>query len=312
MDTMKAIRVLDYGDAAALRYEDVPRPEPQPGEALVRVRAAGVNPIDWKVCAGLAREWLPLSLPVIPGWDLSGEVAALGDGATGLAVGDEVIGYLGLHHRQGAYAEYVAAPTEILAPRSPRLDHAHAAAVPLAALTAWQALFERAALQSGQRVLILGGAGGVGHFAVQLARWAGAHVVATTSRANLEFVHSLGAATVIDYTRARLEEAVEPVDAVFDTVGGAAREPAWRVIRPGGVLVTIVGKPAQETAAAHGVRATSFLVRPDGEQLRRIVGLLDEGHLRVELAATYPLAEAGRAHERSRGGHVRGKLALVV
>src|SRR6185369_6723311 len=206
MATMKAVRIHSYGGPEVLVYEDAPRPEAAAGEVLIRVHAAGVNPLDWKVRAGYVQEWLQHQFPLIPGWDVAGIVEAVGRGVEQFRPGDAVYGLLDIS-KNGAYAEYVAAPARSLARKPATVDHVKAAAVPIAALTAWQALFDVARLAAGQTVLVHAAAGGVGHFAVQLAKWQGARVVGTASAANASFVKELGAAQVIDYQSTRFEEA---------------------------------------------------------------------------------------------------------
>ena len=306
---MRAVRMHSFGDPDVLVLEDVERPEPAAGEVLVSVKAAGVNPVDSKTRSGQA---LPLELPAILGWDLSGVVEALGPGAHGVERGDEVFGMIRFPSQGAAYAEYVTAPVEQLAPKPASLDHRAAAGVPLVALTAWQALFEAGRLEAGQTALVHAAAGGVGHIAVQLARWKGARVIGTASAANHDYLRELGADEVIDYTTTPFDAVVRDVDLVLDSVAGETRERSWAVLRRGGVLVSILGQPDQETAERHGVRAEGVLVRPDGGQLREIARLIDEGALRPTVDVVVPLAEARRAHELIASGHTRGKIVLDV
>jgi len=272
-----------------------------------------VNPIDWKVRAGLFQRVMPHQLPLILGWDVSATVVELPSSAGGLAVGDEVYARLEVA-RDGAYAELVAAPVETLAKKPDSLDHVHAAAVPIAGLTAWQALFEPAAagLRKGETILIHGAAGGVGTFAVQLAKWSGAHVIATSSGHNAAFLRELGADAVIDYGKQRFEEVTPKVDAVLDTVGGDTQARSFSVIKPGGVLVSIVGPPRADEAQRRGVRAAAMVARNDLGVLAEITRLLQDNVIRPIVAEVLPLAEARRAHQLSQGGHVRGKIVLRV
>jgi NADPH:quinone reductase-like Zn-dependent oxidoreductase len=317
MATMKAVRIHAYGGPEVLRHEDAPVPEPRQGDVLVRVHAAGVNPVDWKARQGYLRQMIDYPLPMIPGWDVAGVVERLGPGAQGFAVGDEVFARPDLS-RDGAYAEYLAVRATELARKPRTLDFVQSAAVPLAALTAWQALFEApapfvsAAVQRGQTVLVHAGAGGVGTFAIQLAKWRGARVVTTASGKNAAFLRDLGADEVVDYAKTRFEDAVRGVDAVFDTVGGETQARSWKVLKPGGVQVSIVGRPSEEEAKAHGARAAYVFVQPDAAQLAEIARLLDAGTLKAIVSEVLPLAEARRAHELSQAGHVRGKLVLRV
>ena len=311
MKTMKAVRMHAYGGPEVLHYEEAPRPEPGPGEVLVRVHAAAVNPVDWKIREGYFKDLLPHALPLVPGWDLSGEVEAAGQGAARWKPGDAVCSRPDIA-RDGAYAEYVVI-RETEAARKPRaLDHVHAAALPLAGLTAWQALFDSAGLASGQRVLVHGASGGVGTLAVQLAKWKGAEVIATASEGNLSFLRALGADEAIDYRAVPFEEAVKDVDVVFDTIGGDTQQRSWKVLKPGGILVSIVSPPSPELALEHGVREDFVFVEPDGEELAQLVELVDEGRLKTVLEAALPLTEARRAQELSRSGHTRGKLVLKL
>jgi len=309
---MKAIRFHEYGGPEVLRYEDAPKPEPAPGEVLVRVHAAGINPVDWKIRQGYMKAMRPYPLPLIPGWDLSGVVETNGPGATRFQPGDGVYSRPDLG-RNGAYAEYIAVREEELAVKPKTLDHLHAAAVPLTALTAWQALFDAGGVTAGQTVLIHAAAGGVGSFAVQLAHWRGARVIGTASARNHEYLKSLGCDQAIDYTTTRFEDVVRDVDMVLDTMSGETRARSWSVIRKGGILVTILGPgPSEEEAASRGVRAALFLVRADAAQLSEIAQLIDAGIVKVHLDAVFPLADAAHAHELSATNRVRGKIVLKV
>ncbi len=308
---MKAIRLHARGGPEQIVYEDAPMPALEAGDALVRVGAAGVTPTEltwgttYRTCGGAPR------LPAIPGHDVSGTVAALAPGAEGLAVGQAVYG-LTAFCRDGTAAEYVAVRAADLAPRPRVLDDVQAAAVPLSALTAWQALFDHAGLAAGQRVLIHGAAGGVGTFAVQLAAWRGAHVIGTASARNHAFLNNLAIGRWVDYTAGPFEAQVGQVDAVLDTVGGEVLDRSWAVVRPGGVLVTVAGSAAPERAAERGVRGVDFIVEPSRSQLQQITELIDAGRLRPILAEALPLAEARAAFERGLLGHTRGKMVLRV
>jgi NADPH:quinone reductase-like Zn-dependent oxidoreductase len=311
MEMMKAIRVHEYGGPEVLKYEEAPRPEPGPGEVLVRIRAAGVNPVDWKVREGHRREALAYRMPFVPGWDVSGVVEATGPNVTLLTKGDEVYGYPSVV-RNGAYAEYAVVPEAELALKPRSIDHVLAASVPIAALTAWQGLFDAGGLRTDQKVLIHGGAGGVGSFAVQLARWKGAFIVATASGRNQEFLRNLGADLTIDYEKTRFDRLVCDADVVFDTIGGDTLNRSWKVLKKGGVLVSTVEEPSAEKAAAHGVRAALVSTRADTAQLAEIAKLVDAGMVRPIVEAVFPLNEARRAQELSQTGHARGKIVLQV
>ena len=306
--TMKAVRIHSFGGPEVLRYEDTPIPEPSENEVLVRVHAAGVNPVDWKIREGHLGQG---PLPQIMGSDISGVIEALGPGVKEFRPGEPVFGIVA--EESGAYAEYATAPVSRLARKPASLDDIHAAALPVASLTAWQALFDTAELQAGQKILIHGAAGGVGGFAVQFARWKGAQVIGTASGRNADFVRELGAEEVIDYGSTRFEEAVRDVDVVFDTIGGETQERSWRVLKPGGILVSIVQPPATENAAAHGVRGAFLISKPRGDQLARIADLVARGDVKVHVEIVLPLSEARKAQELSQSGPAqRGKIVLKV
>jgi NADPH:quinone reductase-like Zn-dependent oxidoreductase len=308
--TMKAVRIHTYGGPEVLVYEDVSRPEAAAGEVLLRVHAAGVNPADWKTRSGPARPGA--MLPMILGWDVSGAIEALAPDVTEFHEGDAVYGMLRFPQAGATYAEHVAAPVAHLAHKPATIDHIHAAAVPLAGLTAWQALFEKAHLTAGQTVLILGAAGGVGHLAVQLAKSQGAYVLGTASTHNIEFLHRIGVDQAIDYTTTVLETAVHNVDIVFDTVGGEARERSLRVIKQGGTLVSIVfGRRSAEQTAA-GVNVQGMLVQPNAAHLGQIALLIDAGKVHITVDTVLPLADARKAHELSETHRTRGKIVLRV
>jgi NADPH:quinone reductase-like Zn-dependent oxidoreductase len=308
---MKAIRIHNYGGPEVLKYEDAPRPQPQAGEVLVRVHAAGVNPIDWKVREGEMKDFWPHEFPLILGWDMSGVVEELGKGVSRFKIGDEVYG-LPDPTRGGAYADHIVVRETELALKPDSLHHIRAAAVPLAVLTAWQALFDTAELQPGQRVLIHAGSGGVGHFAVQLAKWKGAYVFATASTKNQDLLRKLGVDEPIDYTQQRFENVARNIDIVLDTIGGETQERSWSVLMKGGVLVSLVQPPSEEKAKELGVRAAFLGAKPNGEELAEIAKIIDAGKLAPVIDRILPLSEARRAHELSQSGHVRGKIVLRV
>jgi len=251
---MKAIRIHQYGGPEVLAEVEMQRPTPGPNEVLIKVQAASVNPIDWKLRAGYAKEVFPLTFPAILGWDISGTVEAAGANVTRFKSGEEVYALI----KGGGYAEYAVAKETEVAPKPRTLDHVHAAAVPVAALTAWQALFEVAKLSAGQKVLIHAAAGGVGNFAVQLAKARGAYVIGTASSRNHAFLRELGVDKVVDYQNTRFEEVVHDVGVVLDTIGGETTERSFKVLKPGGILVSIVQPPAQESATKYGVRALFY------------------------------------------------------
>ena len=311
MSTMRAVRLHAYGGPQVLTLEEAPLPRPGPGQVLIRVLGAGINPLDWKVRAGHLQEMLKYPLPLIPGWDLSGKVEEVGQDVTGFKLGDAVYGMLDLSEG-GGYAQYVALKASSLAPKPSNIDHLQAASAPLASLTAWQSLFEAADLEAGQTVLIHAAAGGVGHLAVQLAKWKGARVIGTASARNKGFLEDLGADEVIDYRTARFEEAVQEVDLVLDTIGGETQERSWQVLKQGGTLVGTLGIASPDAAQERGLRGEGVLVHPDGSQLARITELIEAGDLMPFVSTVLPLKEAAKAHELSQGGHVRGKIVLEV
>jgi NADPH:quinone reductase-like Zn-dependent oxidoreductase len=311
MLTMKAMRIHSYGGPEVLVHEDSPRPKAAAGELLIRVSAAGVNPIDWKVRAGHLQEWLKHKLPLIPGWDVSGIVAAVGDGVTDFKAGDEVFGMLDFT-RNGAYAEYAVSRAAVMARKPAAVSHLDAAALPIAALTAWQALFDVARLAPGQSVLIHGAAGGVGHFAIQFARWKGGRVIGTASARNIGFVRELGAEQAIDYQTTRFEEIVRDVDVVFDTIGDETQQRSWQVLKKGGVLVATLGIATPHAARDFGVRGEGVSVHADAGQLGQIAALIEAKQVRPYISGTLPLTEAAKAHEQGESGHGRGKMVLRV
>jgi NADPH:quinone reductase-like Zn-dependent oxidoreductase len=308
---MKAIRIHNYGGPEVLHYEDAPRPQPQAGEVLVRVHAAGVNPIDWKVREGHMKDFWPHKFPLILGWDLSGVVEKVGAGVSRFKISDEVYS-IPDPTRDGAYAEYIVVRESELSLKPKALHHIRAAVVPLAALTAWQSLFDTAPMQPGQRVLIHAGSGGVGHFAVQLAKWKGAYVFATASTKNQDFLRKLGVDKAIDYTQQRFEDVARNIDAVLDTIGAETQERSWSVLKKGGNLVSLVQPPSEEKAKELGVSAAFVAGHSSGAQLAEIAKLIDSGKLTPVINRILPLSEVRRAHELSQSGHTHGKIALRV
>ncbi len=305
--TMRAARFHDYGPPDVLVVEDAPRPEPKEGEVLVHVHAAGVNPVDWKLRRGDMRNFRQIPLPAIPGSDVAGVVAALGQGVTDFAVGDGVFG-----SGSGAYAQFAVVPSVSLAPKPSTLTFEQAASIPIGARTAWSSLFDGAGLVAGQRLLVRGAAGGVGLFAVQLGRWKGAHVVGIASAANADFVRSLGASETIDYAAGPLTQFVQDVDVAFDTVGGPGIEGLLDTIKPGGVIVTIAGRVPEEDAQQRGVRVGSAGRPALGALLRQITDLIDSGAVVPVVGQVFPLAEAAAAQRQSETGHGRGRIVLNI
>lgn len=313
---MKAVSFDDFGGVEVLKYREHPKPSPGKGEVLIRIRAAGVNPVDWKIREGLLKTRLPHQFPVIPGWDVAGTIAALGPGCRRFKKGEAVYAYARKPViKDGCYAEFVVLPEKQVARKPATLNFVQAASIPLAALTAWQCLFDAADLQKGQTVLIHAGAGGVGGFAVQFAKWKGARVLATASAANHEYVRSLGADEVMDYTQTDFVEAVRAfapkgVDVAYDTVGDDVQVRTVATVRKGGTLVSILAfRP--ETQAARGIQLRYVFVSPNAVQLAKLARLADSGKLKTHIAAQLPLEQAAEAHRMIRTGHTRGKIVLV-
>src|SRR6476660_113560 len=309
--TMKAIRIHNYGGPEVLTYEEAPRPKPQADEVLIRVHAAGVNPIDWKVREGHMKDFWPHKFPLILGWDLSGVVEEVGPDVSRFKIGDEVYS-IPDPTRNGAYADYIVVRESELALKPNSLHHIRAAAVPLAALTAWQSLFDTVQLQPGQRVLIHAGSGGVGHFAVQLAKWKGLFVIDTATTENQDLLRELGVDEPIDYTQQRFEDIARKIDIVLDTLGGETQERSWSVLKKGGVLVSLVQPPSEDKAKELGVRAAIIGAQPNGAQLAEIAKIIEAGKLAPVIDRILPLSEVRRAHELSQSGHTHGKIVLRV
>ncbi len=303
--TMQAIRAHDYGGPEVLVLEQAPRPEPKADEVLIRVRAAGVNPADWKYRSGAYKQFMPLQFPWTPGLDGSGTIESVGANVTAFKKGDEVYGIIA-----GSYAEYALAKANEIQRKPASLTFEEAASLPVGALTAWGAI-ETAKVKNGQRVLVHGAAGGVGAYVVQLARWKGAHVTGTASTRNVEFVRSLGAENVIDYSATRFETVVHDMDVVIDTVGGDLAERSFQVLRPGGIYVTVAGRLAEDAGKAQKITAVSG-GRASPENLKQISELINTKKLKPVTSKVFPLAEARQAHELSQTGHGRGRIILQV
>jgi len=307
---MKAVRVHRFGPPEVITLEDVPKPEPRNGEVVVQVKAAGIGPWDALIRSG--KSALPQPLPLVLGSDLSGVIDSIGPGVEPFKVGDEVFGVTN-ERFTGAYAEYALAKAAMIAPKPKSLNHTHAASVPVVAVTAWQMVFDFARLSSGQSVLIQGGAGNVGGYAVQFARLAGALVIATASAKDVSYVRSLGGVGVIDYRATRFEERVKETDAVIDTVGGDTLDRSYGVLKRGGIVVSSAAQPSNEKAEHHGVRAVFFLVQVTTERLRKIAELIDAEKLRTEVGEVLWLDEARKGHEMLEGApHRRGKIVIKV
>lgn len=310
-DTMHAVVLNAYGEQEQLEYLDnVPMPELAANDVLIKVHAAAVNPVDWKVRKGYLAGILNHQLPLILGWDVSGEIVAMGVNVKGWQLGDAIYSRPNIEHN-GAYAEYIAIAADEIAVKPQSLNWQQAAAVPLAALTAWQALYDAVNISAGDKVLIHAGSGGVGSFAIQLAKLKGAEVVATCSETNSELVKSLGADTVIDYHKQDFSE-LRDFDVVFDTLGGDVLAKSWQVLKPNGRLVSIIDTPDQETAEQHSVEAHFVFVQPNAKQLSELADLVDNGNIEILIDSTFALNDAAKAHAKSETGRAKGKIVLAV
>lgn len=315
---MQAIALNEFGGPEVLRPVMLDDPMPGPSEVRIRIVAAGVNPIDTKIRKGLVTQRIPHVFPVIPGWDAAGQIDRLGPDCTLFKSGDAVYAYCRKPVVQfGTYAQYIVLPEQQVALKPSNMNFEEAASVPLAALTAWQSLFDAGKLKSGQRVLIHAGAGGVGGFAIQLAKQAGAFVITTASPAHHQYVYGLGADEVIDYNAVDFRDAVlaghpRGIDLVFDTVGGDVQTRSADVVRRGGILVSILAYSDRDAIAARGIDPQYVFVAPNRDHLMQISRLIDAGKMKTRLTHVLPLSQAARAHEMIETRHTAGKIVLVV
>lgn len=308
---MQAIQLQEFGGPEVLQIRSIPRPIAGAGELLVRVQAAGVNPVDVGIRSGGASSLSGAVLPYVPGFDISGVVIAIGAGVTNFAVGDEVFAMLSLR-RGGGYAEYAIVKEDEAAAKPSAVSHEQAASIPLVALTAWQTLFEIGNLQAGQTVLIHAGAGGVGSIAVQLAKWRGATVIATASDYNQDFLRELGVDVPVDYRNQRFEDFATNVDLILDPIGGETQIRSMAILKEGGTLVSIVGLTPQGRNPQRNIHVTSTLVQPNSEQLGRIGDLIEAGTIEPIVSYRFPLRDAPQAHEQSQTRRTRGKIVLEL
>jgi NADPH:quinone reductase-like Zn-dependent oxidoreductase len=308
---MKAVRIHQYGGREVLSLDEIPVPDIAPDEVLVRVVAASINPVDWKVRAGYLAQMIPHQLPLTLGWDVSGVVVASGSEVTQWQAGDAVYSRPDLA-RNGTYAEFVAIRANECARKPRTISHVEAASLPLAGITAWEAMMDTAQVRAGQRVLVHAGSGGVGSLAIQLVKAAGATVIATASGRNRALVESLGVDQFVDYTTTKAAHAVEPVDAVFDTLGGAVQEASWSLLKPGGIQVSIISPPDEAKAAAIGVRAGFVFIGPNAPVLDKLATMVDGGSLRPIVGAEFALEDIAAAHALSESGRAVGKIVLYV
>lgn len=308
---MKAIVVHEYGGPEVLKLEDVARPDPGENEILVRVIAAGVNPVDGGIRSGKYAKFFNTTLPLVPGYDIAGVVEKPGAKIDKLKKGDAVYAYIDLK-KGGGYAEYVLVTQEEAAPKPKSASFVEAAAVPVVALTAWQALVDTAELSAGQSVLIHGGSGGVGSFAIQFAKLRGAKVFATASTRNQDFLKQLGADVAIDYATQKFEDVAKDVDVVLESVGKDTLARSYGVVKKGGIIVSLVGPPDQAELDKHGIRGAWLGVEPNSAELAEIGKLIDDKKIKVIVSQTFPLVEAAKAQEQADTGHTRGKIVLKI
>ncbi len=315
---MKAVAINEFGGSDKLEVMDLPCPEPGADEVLVQVKASGVNPVDWKIREGWFKDFFPHEFPLILGWDAAGTVASVGENVRKYKAGNDVYAYCRKPEiKEGAYAAYIRLPLENVAPKPERMSFEEAASVPLAALTAYQALFDAADLQPGETVFIHAASGGVGTFAVQLAKDHGAYVIGTASAKNHEYLRELGADVPIDYHTQDLADIVcnqeqRRADVVFDCIGGGALSESQKLTKAGSRNVSIVDTDAVQNLKDADKHAQFVFVEPNAEQLSRITHMIDSDRITTTISATYPLEEAVKAHEQIASGHTRGKIVLVV
>ena len=307
---VKAVRIHAYGGPDELRIDDIPKPDAGEGQVLVRVKAAGLNPVDWKIRSGALAEHMPLELPATLGGDIAGTVEAVGAGVENFSVGDEVFGFTDTV--TGGYAEYVAVSADRLAQKPPGLDFPIAAAIPIAGLTAYQCVCDHGKVKAGDRVLVHGSAGGVGSLVAQFAKRQGAFVYGTSSKENFHFLDRIGVDAKIDYQSQRFEEVAKDLDVVFDLVGGETGRRSWSCLKPGGLIVSTVGEPDSGAADAEGKRAASMRMQVDPAELLEIAGLVSDGTVVIAIEGEPRLDEAAEAHRQSEAGHVRGKIVFRV
>lgn len=308
---MRAVRIHQYGSTDTLKLDQVDMPEIQADDLLVAVKAAAINPVDWKIREGYLQQFIPYELPVTLGWDVAGVVTKVGAAVTKFKVGDEVFSRPAIG-RNGSYADYIAVQEDEVALKSPKLNFEQAAALPLAGITAWECLIDVGNLQAGQRVLIHAGAGGVGHLAIQIAKAKGAIVIATASANNLELLKQFGADEAIDYNAAPLNEQIDLVDLVVDTMGGDVQNHSWALIKEGGMLVSVVEQPNEAQAKQHQVRSAFVFIEPSSRILNELNRLVEQGQLMPFIEHQFSLEQIVEAHQQSQSGRTRGKIIVKV
>lgn len=308
---MRAVRLHQYGGIDRLTLEQIDKPTINADDILIQVKAAAINPVDWKIREGYLKDFIPYELPVTLGWDVAGIVTQVGENVDQFSVGDEVFSRPNIA-RDGSYADFIAVKASEAVLKSTKLDFAQAATLPLAGITAWQCLVDVADIQPGQRVLIHAGAGGVGHLAIQIAKAKGAIVVATASSANLELLTQLGADEAIDYAKAPLAEQIALVDVVLDTMGGEVQQSSWSLLKAEGMMVSVVEPPSEETAKQHNVQAAFVFIEPSSRILTELNKLVESDQLRPLIEHRFPLEKIAEAHQQSQSGRTRGKIAIDV
>jgi NADPH:quinone reductase-like Zn-dependent oxidoreductase len=309
--TMKAVVIHEYGGPEVLKYEDIPRPEPNDDQLLIRVIAAGVNPVDSMIRSGMFAKEGNRAFPIILGGDVAGVVEKVGSKIKKFKAGDPVFAYVSLDN-SGGYAQYALVTEREAAPKPKSLTYVEAAAMPIVAITAWQALIDTAKLSAGQTVLVHGGSGGVGSFAIQIAKARGAKVIATASTANQDFLKQLGADVAIDYTKQKFEDVAKDVDVVLDSIGRDTLARSYGVVKKGGLIVSLVARPKESELEKHGIRGAALNVEPNSEELAEIGKLIDDKKIKVIVSQTFPLSEAMKAQEQVATGHTRGKIVLKI
>jgi NADPH:quinone reductase-like Zn-dependent oxidoreductase len=308
---MKAIRIKAYGGSEKMLFDDIPTPVCGSNDLLVRVVAAGINPIDWKIRSGAMEKMIVKTLPLTIGWDAAGIVTSIGSSVTNFKVGDEVFFYAEFT-RGGTYAEYVTVDALQVALKPRTVPFVSAAALPIPGQAAWTSIMDIAKVSKGMRVLIHGGAGSLGSIAIQLAKYEGAFVYTTASGAGIELAKSFGADQVIDYKKQRFQDIVKDLDIVLDTIGDSTQENSWGTLKPGGMLLATAIPPSPERAAAAGVKSAFVFTQPQGSTLEKLAARMDEGHLRILVGQEFSLKDAGEAHRLGENGKSRGKMILHV
>ncbi len=308
---MKAVRIHEFGGPEVLKIEEIEKPVPAAGEVLIKIFATSINPVDSKIRSGKNYERYKNPMPMTLGWDVSGVVEKTGKDVTAFKKGDEVYARPDLS-RDGSYAEYIVIPVGKIGFKPKSISHNEAAAVPLAGLTAWQGIFDHGKLQPGQRILIHAASGGVGTFAVQLAKWKGAHVIGTASGNNLDFLKKLGADEVIDYKKQKFEDLLENIDVVFDLIGGDTQKRSVQVLKEDGILVSTLGIVDKDLLVQKNIHGEAYMAQSIPEQLNQLASLIDEGKIHPVIAKVMPLEQVAEAQKESEEGHVRGKIVLEV